>query len=106
MFAATTQYAREVIHAFNTQGFAALDPKWSGGRPRRFGLYVRELICRVARTPPQQAGRPFTTWSLTKLVEHLRQQHRVAISAETVPSTTGAPPTTSDWCSHRRRPPG
>jgi hypothetical protein len=37
MFAATAQYAREVIHAFNTQGFAALDPKWSGGRPRKFG---------------------------------------------------------------------
>lgn len=32
MFAATAQYAREVIHAFNQQGFAALDPKWSGGR--------------------------------------------------------------------------
>src|SRR6188472_4715217 len=31
MFAATAQYAREVIHAFNTQGFAALDPKWSQG---------------------------------------------------------------------------
>ena len=54
MFAATT-YAREVTHAFNTQGFAALDPKWSGPT-RRFGLYVRELTCRVARTPPQQAG--------------------------------------------------
>ena len=58
MFAATTQYVREVIHAFNEPGFAALDPKWSGGRPRRFGPHARELICRVARTPPQQAGRP------------------------------------------------
>ena len=37
MFAATAQYAREVIHAFNEQGFAALDPKWSGGRPRSSG---------------------------------------------------------------------
>jgi transposase len=42
------------------------------------------LICRVARTPPQQAGLPFTTWSLTKLVEHLGEQHRVVISAESV----------------------
>jgi transposase len=84
MFAATAQYAREVIHAFNEKGFAALDPKWNGGRPRRFGPYVRELICRVARTPPQQTGLAFTTWSLTKLVEHLREQHRVVISAETV----------------------
>lgn len=84
MFAATAQYAREVIHAFNEKGFAALDPKWSGGRPRKFGPHARELICRVARTPPQQAGRPFTTWSLTKLVEHLRERHRIEASTETV----------------------
>jgi hypothetical protein len=31
MFAARAQYAREVIHAFSAHGFAALDPKWSGG---------------------------------------------------------------------------
>ncbi|GAA3586971.1 hypothetical protein GCM10022222_84590 [Amycolatopsis ultiminotia] len=31
MYAATENSAREVIHAFNDQGFAALDPKWSGG---------------------------------------------------------------------------
>jgi hypothetical protein len=42
------------------------------------------LICRVARTPPQQAGLPFTTWSLSKLVEHLAVAHRVVASAETV----------------------
>jgi transposase len=65
MFAVTAQYEREVIHAFNQQGFAALDPEWSGGRPPRFGPHVREIICRVARTPPQQAGLPFTTWSLS-----------------------------------------
>src|SRR5690242_17030965 len=56
MLAATVQYAREVIHAFNTQGFAALDPKWSGGRPRKFGSVAREIVCRVAKTAPQQAG--------------------------------------------------
>ena len=73
-----------MIHAFNEKGFAALDPKWSGGRPRRFGPVVREVICRVAKTPPQQLGRPFTTWSLSKLVEHLGGQHRIVISTETV----------------------
>jgi transposase len=60
MFAATAAYAREVIHAFNTQGFAALDPKWSGGRPRRFGPQTRETIARVAKTAPAQLGLPFT----------------------------------------------
>ncbi len=84
MYAATAQYAREVIHAFNTEGFAALDPKWSGGRPRRLGPDARELICRVARTPPQQVGLAFTTWSLTKLVEHLAAAHRIIASTETV----------------------
>jgi transposase len=84
MFAAKPQYAREVIHAFNEKGFAALDPKWSGGRRHKFGPHVRELICRVARTPPQQAGLPFTTWSLSKLVEHLAAAHRVVASTETV----------------------
>jgi transposase len=28
MFAASENYVREVIHAFNQSGFAALDPKW------------------------------------------------------------------------------
>ena len=32
MFAASPQYAREVIHAFNESLFAALDSNWSGGR--------------------------------------------------------------------------
>jgi len=27
---------------------------------------------------------PFTTWSLRKLVEHLRARHRIVISTETV----------------------
>jgi transposase len=84
MFAASPQYVREVIHAFNTRGFAALDPKWSGGRPARFGPVVRELICRIAKTPPARLGRPFTTWSLSKLTEFLAAQHRVVISAESV----------------------
>jgi len=87
MFAATAQYAREVIHAFNAHGFAALDPKWSGGRPRKFGSVAREIVCRVAKTAPPQVGLPFTTWSLTKLVEHLTRAHRIVISAETCSTT-------------------
>jgi transposase len=84
MFAMKAQYAREVIHAFNESGFAALDPKWSGGRPRRFGPPVRETVCRVAKTPPQKLGRPFTTWSLSKLVEYLAEHKSIAISTGSV----------------------
>jgi hypothetical protein len=45
---------------------------------------VREFICRVAKTPPARLGRPFTTWSLSKLVEYLSERHRIVISAESV----------------------
>jgi hypothetical protein len=38
----------------------------------------------VAKASPQQLGRPFTTWSLSKLVEHLGTHHRIVISTETV----------------------
>ena len=53
------------------------------GPTRRFGPAAREIVCRVAKTSPQQWGLPFTTWSLSKLVEHLGAYHRVVISAET-----------------------
>ncbi|HEX5494197.1 MAG TPA: helix-turn-helix domain-containing protein [Mycobacteriales bacterium] len=49
-------YVREVIHAFNKRGFPALDPKWSGGRPRRIGEQVRERICLIARMSPADWG--------------------------------------------------
>ncbi|MFF7213286.1 transposase, partial [Streptomyces sp. NPDC008238] len=45
-------YVRDVIHAFNERGFDALDPKWSGGRPRAISERVRERICLIARTSP------------------------------------------------------
>jgi transposase len=84
MFAASPGYVREVIHTFNDKGFAALDPKWSGGRPRKFGPVARELICRIARTAPSALGQPFTTWSLSKLVAYLAAHKRLVVSAETV----------------------
>jgi transposase len=83
MFAATENYVREVIHAFNDQGFAALNPKWKGGRPAKFGSAARDLICRTARSAPTGLGQPFTTWSLTKLVAYLREHHRLVVSTET-----------------------
>jgi transposase len=79
MFAATAQYGREVIHAFNELGFAALDPKWSGGRPRRIGPAAAEMVARVAKTPPQQ----LTTWSLSKRVEYLGRARALRLSTET-----------------------
>jgi len=56
MFAASENYVREVIHAFNQQGFAALDPKWSGGRPHCLG--DRRLRSAVDHAAGQPVPRP------------------------------------------------
>jgi len=79
-------YVRDVIHAFNERGFDALNPKWSGGRPRRIGEQLREWICLIARTSPAEWGHTgFSTWSLAKLREHLLTEGIVAaISRETL----------------------
>ena len=34
LVAADEDTVRDVIHAFNERGLAALDPQWAGGRPR------------------------------------------------------------------------
>ncbi|MFE4800384.1 transposase [Streptomyces sp. NPDC056708] len=61
-------YVRDVIHAFNERGFDALDPKWSGGRPKTISDRMRERICLIARTSPADWGiAAFSTWSLAKL---------------------------------------
>ncbi len=79
-------YVRDVIHAFNERGFDALDPKWSGGRPRRIGDQIREWICLIARTSPAECGLTgFSTWSLAKLRDYLLAEGIVAaLSRETL----------------------
>ena len=53
MYAATAQYAREVIHAFNTQGFAALDPNGAAADPVSSG---RSPARSSAARPPPHPG--------------------------------------------------
>ncbi|HYV79831.1 MAG TPA: helix-turn-helix domain-containing protein, partial [Streptosporangiaceae bacterium] len=48
---------RDVVHAFNAKGLAALDPQWAGGRPRLIGDEDVEVIVTAARTRPDRAGR-------------------------------------------------
>lgn len=36
-------YVLDVIHAFNERGFDALDPKWSGGRPKTINDRLLEM---------------------------------------------------------------
>jgi transposase len=65
------KYVREVIAAFNSEGFAALDPKWSGGRTATHDRAVRRRIVAVALSRPTDLGQPFSVWSLSKLAGYL-----------------------------------
>jgi transposase len=62
---------REVIHNFNADGFDSLAPKYAGGRPPKFTLPERAAIKKIALGRPGDYGEPFSTWSLTKLADHL-----------------------------------
>src|SRR5579859_5683343 len=78
------EYVRTVIHAFNESGFAALDPKWSGGRPRTISEQVRREICLLARCCPRDLGLAFSTWSLTKLAGYLAATGAAVLSRESI----------------------
>ncbi|WP_235022936.1 helix-turn-helix domain-containing protein [Amycolatopsis alkalitolerans] len=50
------RYIRQVIHDFNETGFAALDPKWSGGAPKTIDDTAQTRICAIARCDPRALG--------------------------------------------------
>src|SRR3954467_8113776 len=60
LVAADEDTVRDVIHAFNQRGLAALDPRWAGGRPRLIGDDDVAFIVTTATTRPTAVGCPFT----------------------------------------------
>jgi len=76
LVAADEDTVRDVIHAFNAKGLAALDPQWAGGRPRLISDEDIEVIVAAARTRPEKLGQPFTRWSLRKLAGYLAGRDR------------------------------
>ncbi|HYM53068.1 MAG TPA: IS630 family transposase [Candidatus Dormibacteraeota bacterium] len=71
LVAADDDTARDVIHAFNRRGLAALDPQWAGGRPRLISDTDITFLVQAATTRPKKLGLPFTHWSLRKLAAYL-----------------------------------
>jgi transposase len=84
LVAADEDTVRDVIHALNERGLAALDPRWAGGRPRLINDADVTFIVATATTRPETLGRPFTHWSVRKLAVYLRRndQRVVRVSRE------------------------
>lgn len=62
---------RETIKGFNEKGTAAVERKYSPGRPPKFTDDVKWAIIEIATSRPKDLRLPFSRWSLSKLREHL-----------------------------------
>jgi len=84
LVAADEDTVRDVVHAFNERGLAALDPQWAGGRPRLISDDDIAFVVSTATTRPGALGRPFTHWSVRKLAAYLSNNpdRRVRVSRE------------------------
>ncbi|PVZ09035.1 IS630 family transposase [Actinomycetospora cinnamomea] len=84
LVAADEDTVRDVVHAFNERGLAALDPQWAGGRPRLITDEDIAFIVATATDRPAVHDLPFTHWSVRMLAAHLARchQHRIVISRE------------------------
>jgi transposase len=71
LVATSEDRVREMIHRFNEMGMKSLDPQWAGGRPRRITTDDEDFIVETAKSRPETLSRPFTRWSLRKLVKYL-----------------------------------
>jgi transposase len=75
LVAADEDTVRDVIHAFNERGLAALDPHWAGGAPRRISDDDVAFIVTTATTRPKKLGLPFTHFSVRKLAAYLQGRY-------------------------------
>ncbi len=58
LVAADEDTVRDVIHAFNERGLAALDPRWAGGRPRLISDEDIAFIVTTATTRSERCWAP------------------------------------------------
>ena len=77
--------AHKWVKRFATSGIAGLESLSRPGRPRLYAKDPTTLVIQVATSRPKDLGLGFTTWSLVKLQDHLRERTSLkAISRETV----------------------
>lgn len=66
--------AHQWVQRFLDSGVAGLLDRPRSGRPRDYGHDLTTEVLKVATARPKDLGLGFTTWSLPKLEEYLRQR--------------------------------
>jgi len=75
------------VKRFEAEGLDGLRTRPRSGRPRVYDTAAEDLIVDLATSRPRDLGLGFTTWSLSKLADHLHQSEGLPdISHETVRS--------------------
>lgn len=73
------------VKRFEAEGLPGLQTRPRPGRPRVYQRRAEDLVIDIATSRPADLGLGFTTWSLGKLADHLRQHEGLPdISHETV----------------------
>lgn len=77
--------AHKWVRRFESEGLDGLYTRRRSGRPRVYDQAAEDLVMDLATSQPKDLDLGFTTWSLTKLAEHLHEHEGLAeISHETV----------------------
>ena len=65
---------RHWLKRFNARGLQGLEEDVRTGRPPTYSAEQRSAVIDTALTPPADLGLPFASWTLDRLVAHLREQ--------------------------------
>jgi len=70
----------QALHRFNAEGLKGLADRPRPGRPPRARDRYIQLLKEAVTTAPQEMGYPFSSWSLSRLREHLCRKTSVLLS--------------------------
>ena len=68
------------LKRFNQLGLASLADEGRSGRPPTYSEKERGQMIAAARTHPQKANRPYSHWTLSRLVEYVNQDLKITVS--------------------------
>lgn len=78
------QTVRRWLKRFNQEGIKGLYDEPKSGSPRRVTDVYRERLLLIVRQRPRSLGRPYSLWTLARLVDFLAEETGLRFSSETV----------------------